>query len=133
MAKKTADKKPDAKAPEAPKPEAPKAVPNKSAWADKAATAEEAKKLGFAHPGMKKPRALVIDAKKKAKALELMAEHAALQEIVVGAREVPGVKGTDAFRAARDDVKAKKEELNQLYAGAADSVQAAETEFAAQA
>ena len=128
MADKKADKKPDAKAPKAPKAEAPKC-----AWADKAATAEEAKALGLKYPGMKKPRALVIDKKVKSKALKLMAEHADLQAKVDGAREVPGVKGTDAFKKARNDVKAKKEELNQLYAVAADSVQAAESEFAAQA
>jgi len=137
MAKKQADKKPDAKAPEAPKvskPDAPVAkAPEKKgcAWAEKAATADEAKKLGLKHAGMKKPKALVIDKKAKAKALALIAEHKDLQAIVVNARNLH--KGTDAFKAARANVKAKKREINVLYAEAADSVQAAEDEFAAQA
>ncbi len=116
--------------------EAAKAKDEKAkAEADKKAKAEADKKADADKkakaPKVKKPRALVVDEKVKAKALVLLAEHAKLQDIVAGARELH--KGTPEFKAARDNVKAKKAELNMLYAGAGDSVQAAETEFAAQA
>lgn len=142
MAKKKADPKPNEKpearsAPQpAKKPEPPKAA---APAAPKAATGDDrdarhvARMKEYAAHEERKTRGLVVDEEKKAKALELIAEHAALQAKVAGARKLIGVKGTPEFRAARDAVKAKKKELNLLYAEAPDSVQAAETEFAAQA